>query len=107
MKDTLKNTKTLLWVEVSSSVNREAAKTEYLQKAGPITAKHGGQPLNTYKVTEALEHSNALQIAVLFSFPNEQAIHDLFSDPDYRELLPIRAKAFNKIRYTILEEIEA
>ncbi|MCF6257013.1 MAG: DUF1330 domain-containing protein [Gammaproteobacteria bacterium] len=107
MNDSFKNTKTLLWVEVTSSPDREAAKTEYLQKAGPITAKHGGQPLNTFKVSEALGHRNALQIAVLFSFPNEQAIHNLFSDPEYGKLLPIRAKAFSQIRYTILEEIEA
>ena len=107
MNNTLKNTKTLLWVEVVSSPDREAAKTECLQKAGPITAKHGGQPLNTFKVTNALGHQNALQLAVLFSFPDEQAIHDLFSDPKYLQLLPIRAKAFSEIRYTILEEIEA
>jgi len=107
MNDTLKNTKTILWVEVTSSPDREAVKTEYLQKAGPITSKHGGRLLNTFKVTEALGHRSALQLAVLFSFPDEQAIHNLFSDPEYEKLLPIRAKAFSQIRYTILEEIEA
>ncbi len=107
MNDALQNTKTLLWIEVASSPDRETAKTEYLEKAGPITAKHGGQPLNTFKVTDAPGHRNALQLAVLFSFPGEQAIHNLFSDPEYEKLLPIRAKAFSEIRYTILERIEA
>ncbi len=106
MTNILKNTNTLLWVEVSSSPDREAAKTEYLQKAGPITAKHGGEPLNTFKVTDALGHQNVLQLSVLFVFPDEQAIYNLFSDPEYQELLPIRAKAFSEIRYTILEEMK-
>ncbi|MBL1321560.1 MAG: DUF1330 domain-containing protein [Methylophaga sp.] len=107
MNNTLKNTQTLLWVEVASSPERETAKAEYLQNSGPITAHHGGKQLNTFKVVDALGQQNSLQVAVLFSFPDKQAILDLFSDPEYKKLLHIRAKAFSEIRYTILEEIEA
>jgi len=105
MSNATENVPTLLWVEVASSPEREAATNEYLQQAGPITAGHGGQRLNTYQVTDSLGHNNALQLAMLFSFPSEQAIHDLFDDPEYKKLLPIREKAFSEIRYTILNEI--
>ncbi len=107
MNDTTKKTTTLLWVEVASSPDREAEKTEYIQKAGPITASYGGKPIKMLKVSNALGHRYALQVAVLYTFPDEQSIHDLFSDPEYLKLIPIRAKAFSEIRYTILEAIEA
>ena len=106
MIDTAIKTNTLLWVEVASSPDREADKAEYIQKAGPLTVSYGGKPVKTFKVTNGLEHRHALQVAILYSFPNEQSIHDLFSDPDYIKLIPVREKAFSEIRYTIFEEIE-
>ncbi len=106
MSNITNKTNTYLWVEVSSSPSRETDKAEYIQKAGPITASYGGKPVKTFKTSSALDHGHALQVAILYSFPDQQSIDNLFSDPEYIKLIPVREKAFSEIRYTILEEIE-
>ncbi len=62
---------------------------DYIPKAGPFLAKHGGEVLVASFDAEPLEGSPA-KGAVVIRFPSRRAIHDFENDPGYAPVKKIR-----------------
>ena len=70
---------------------------KYKTEVPALIAKHGGEYIvrgGEFDVIEGDWQPNRL---VFFRFPNRQAIHDLFDDPEYAELKALRHRTANSI----------
>jgi len=93
-----------LIITASPDPAQEVARTEYLQQAQPVSAKHGAIQVASYQLNESLDGGSMPAVCVIVSFPSRAAIHDLFADPDYQRLIAHRDLGFTSIRYFIGSE---
>lgn len=62
----------------------------YSREVPRLVEKHGGEYLVRGGEFEVIEGDWQPKRLVLFRFPDRQAIHDLFNDPEYQPLKEIR-----------------
>ena len=93
-----------LIITATPNEQQPAAHDEYLKRSAPISAQHGAVRVANYRLTEALDDQGMPEHCLVVSFPTRQSISDLFTDPEYQSLLPIRDLGFRAIRYFIGSE---
>ncbi|MBT3330967.1 MAG: DUF1330 domain-containing protein [Rhodospirillaceae bacterium] len=57
-----------------------------------LVSKHGGQYIVRGGDFDVLEGEWQPHRMVMFQFPNRQAVHNMFADPDYAELKALRER---------------
>lgn len=98
------NKKIFLIIEASPNPKNPEALKSYLAAAPVITKKYGGVAVAKYNVETALDEGVNPAIFAVMSFPDRASIGDLFNDPEYKKLIPLRELGFSKIRYYICNE---
>lgn len=66
---------------------------EYVERSGPMAAKHGGEFIAVGPVTAVLTGSHDHNRVALFKFPDTQAVETWFNSDEYRQLWPLRKSA--------------
>jgi uncharacterized protein (DUF1330 family) len=64
--------------------------SEYRDNVPALVAKHGGEYIVRGGEFEVMEGNWQPSRLVLFRFPNREAIHNFFDDPEYAELKALR-----------------
>ncbi len=93
-----------LMIEATPNLENREDLQSYLSQAPAITRKHGGIPVATYDVEKAIDSGEIPSVFAVMSFPNRDSVHELFNDPEYQKLIPLRDKGFKSIRYFICNE---
>ncbi|MFP6748720.1 MAG: DUF1330 domain-containing protein [Alphaproteobacteria bacterium] len=62
----------------------------YRDEVPALITKHGGEYIVRGGEFEVLEGDWRPHRMVIFRFPNRQAVHDLFADPEYADLKALR-----------------
>lgn len=78
------------FVIVDTKIKNVEAYSEYIEKAPPIAARHGGKYLargGKHTVKEGDWNPTRL---VLIEFPDREAIEAFYEDPDYKAIIHIR-----------------
>jgi uncharacterized protein (DUF1330 family) len=68
---------------------------QYLQAAGPLVSKHGGQNGDAYTPQQSLIGEFDADLVFLVEWPNFQAFTNLISDPDYQAISHLREEAID------------
>ena len=63
---------------------------EYGNRVLKLAQKHGGEFIVQSTNNEAIEGEWRPQILAIVRYPNRQAIHDLYDDPEYAPLKELR-----------------
>ncbi len=63
---------------------------EYGNRVLALAQKHGGEFIVQSTDNEAVEGQWRPQVLAIVRYPNRQAIHDLYDDPDYAPLKKLR-----------------
>ena len=75
----------------------------YLEQAGPLTAKFGGQAVAKYKTIQEIEGNQSPDLVSVTEFPSVAAIKEMVSSSEYKALTELRASAFSKLNLMISE----
>ena len=62
----------------------------YREDVPALIAKHGGEYIVRDGESEVIEGDWRPNRMVIFRFPNRQAVHDLFADPEYAGFMALR-----------------
>lgn len=90
-----------LLIEANPNPNQKEALQDYLTKAPAITAEHGAVLVARYNIETALDGGEKSALFAVMSFPDRQAVDNLFNDPKYKALIPSRDLGFSSIRFFI------
>lgn len=93
-----------LLIEATPNPIEKDAMQSYLTKASVVTKEHGGVPVATYDVETVLDDDDKPAVFAVISFPSREAIKNLFNDPAYKALIPMRDLGFSSVRYFIVNE---
>lgn len=93
-----------LFVEATPNPDEKTSLQAYLTQAPVITKAHGGVPVATYDIETVLDGGEKPAVYAVVSFPDREAIKNLFNDPDFEALAPLRERGFSHIRYFIANE---
>lgn len=93
-----------LLIDAKPNPDEKEALQTYLSQAPTIIKEHGGVPVATYDVDQPLGETNQSAIFGVISFPSSEAIHNLFLDPDYQAIVPVRERGFSRIHFYIVNE---
>ena len=93
-----------LHIEATPNPNEIDALQSYLSQAPKIVREHAGIPIATYDVVQALDGADGPAVFVVISFPDKDAIDNLFADPAYKLIVPLRDRAFSHLRFYVTSE---
>jgi uncharacterized protein (DUF1330 family) len=77
---------------VNLDVHDPEGMAEYRDKVPALIAKHGGEYIVRGGEFEVLEGTWRPSRLVIFRFPDRQAIHGFYDDPDYAGLKALRLR---------------
>ena len=69
----------------------------YQQVAGPVSARHGAQPVAQLPVAAHPVGSTPAAFVAIAAFPSRDAVDAFFADPDYLEAIPLRDRALSSL----------
>lgn len=75
----------------------------YLEQAGPLTEKFGGQGVAKYKTIQEIAGEESPELISVTEFPNVDAINKMVNSSEFKGLAELRASAFNKLNLIISE----
>ena len=76
----------------------------YQQVAGPVSARHGAQPLVQLPIAaHPVGHTPAAFVGIAV-FPSRDAIESFFADPDYVQAIPLRDRALRSLELYVSAE---
>ena len=75
---------------VNLDVHDPEGMSRYRDEVPALIAKHGGEYLVRGGDFEVLEGKWQPSRLAMFRFPNREAIHNFFDDPEYADLLELR-----------------
>jgi len=103
------NLPVFLIIEATPNPTYKKELLHYLSQVPAVFKQHGAVPIASYDIESALKLDNSIVveekpssrvvpgvIAVL-SFPNKDAILNLFNSPEYQALVPVRDLAFTQL----------
>ena len=95
--------KTILVVTAKvNKANMENLKS-YLEQAGPLTAKFGGQGIARYKTIQEIQGEQSPELISVTEFPDVDSINQMVNSDDYKALNELRANVFSKLNLMICE----
>lgn len=68
----------------------------YLSVVGPLMERSGAKLISRYEVTEKISGSEPPQFLSIIEYPDEGALRQVFEDPSYVALKPVREEAFSR-----------
>lgn len=71
----------------------EAAYREYGKKFAALNPRFGGEPVWMGRALHSIIGTEQWDIVILVRYPTRQQFVDMFADPDYQAIAPIRAAA--------------
>ena len=83
------------------NANEKEAYTSYVESSGPIFKQSGSKPVAKYPISQVLSGNDEVEFLAIMEFPNSESIQAVFNSDAYKELLPIRKKAFKKLNIYI------
>ena len=86
--------KAVMIVNAVLSPEGKEAFAEYSEKSVPLFKNAGAKPLAKHKVKETIVGSKKLQVVSIMEFPDIESVKGVFESEAYKELLPLRDKAF-------------
>ncbi|MBC8755953.1 DUF1330 domain-containing protein [Kordia sp. YSTF-M3] len=96
--------KSIMIVNAVLDPNEKEAFALYSERSGPLFKNVGAKPISKYKVAQNIVGDKKLQVVAIMEFPSKKAILDVFESEAYKELLPLRAKAFTELEVFIGKE---
>lgn len=75
----------------------------YLEQAGPLTEKFGGQGVAKYKTIQEIAGEESPELISVTEFPNVDAINKMVNSSEFKALAELRSSAFNKLNLIICE----
>ena len=104
LNNTTMSTKPLMIVNAVLNSEQREAFAAYSERSSVIFKSVGAVPVGKYKVSTTLVGTKKPHIIAVMEFPNEQTILDVFESEAYRELLPLRDKAFKELDVFIVNQ---
>ena len=98
------SSKNFLIIEATANPENPEALKSYLSSAPVITKEYGGVAVAKYNVETALDEADKPSMVAVMSFPDRASIENLFNDPEYKKLIPLRDLAFSDVRFFICNE---
>lgn len=90
------NTVNLIIVAKINPTEKEAL-SQYLVGVQKLYQEVGAKSVSKYKISQASIGDYTPSIVSVMEFPNVATLNDLFEGAAYKELLPLREKAFLKV----------
>jgi len=78
------------YMVVQSTINDEPRYQKYQQAVVPVIASFGGKPVAIGAKIAVLEGEHDTRPAIMFEFPNMDAIHAFWKSPDYIPVKKLR-----------------
>lgn len=90
---------------VTAKVNKSNMEDlkSYLEQAGPLTGKFGGQPIAKYKTLQKISGEQSPELISIAEFPNAGAINEMVNSDEFKALEELRATVFTKLNLMICE----
>ena len=90
---------------VTAKVNKSKMEDlkSYLEQAGPLTAKFGGQGIAKYKTIQEISGEQSPELVSVTEFPSVDTINEMVNSSDFKALAELRASAFSKMNLIICE----
>ena len=90
---------------VTAKVNKDKMEDfkSYLENAGPLTGKYGGEPKARYKTIEEITGEQNPEVISVTEFPSVEAINELVNSKEYTDLADLRSSAFTRLNMMICE----
>jgi len=93
-----------LHIEATPNTDEMTSLQSYLNQMPTIIKEYGGVPVATYDVEKAMDGANSPTVFVIVSFPSRAAIDAFFSDPAYKEIVPLCDRGFSHLRFYVTSE---
>ena len=85
--------------------NEGEAIQEYSAKVSELLVSNGGNEAKRVKFSSSIKGESIFQMMLFMEFGDEQSINRVFESPAYKQLIPIRDRAFDKISIQIFENL--
>lgn len=89
------------YVIVDIDVHDQETFGTYRARAGDFIARHGGEYLARGGDTEVNEGEFVPHRVIVLRFPDREAVHQLYADPEYQELMKIREASAHTISFSV------
>ena len=88
---------------VTAKVNKEKMEDlkSYLEQAGPLTGKYGGQTVARYKTLEEITGEQSPELISVSEFPSVEVINEMVNSKYFTDLADLRTSAFIKLNMMI------
>jgi uncharacterized protein (DUF1330 family) len=94
----------LVIVQATPNPDRLETLKQYQSAALPVVQKHGGEVIGRGSGVESLAGHHNWAIGVILRFPNLEAVHAWYNDPDYQKVIPLRTQALADLEINIFQE---
>jgi uncharacterized protein (DUF1330 family) len=74
---------------------------QYIDAAGPIFARHGGEPVYRGKSSKALAGNVTFAMIMVMKFESEASLEAALASDEYQAILPLRAKGFKHMDFVV------
>lgn len=91
----------LLWLK--PGINPQAAAHYFNELLPPILEKHGGKVIFVYAVETAIKGELKPAITASMTFPSMDSLKEVFSDPEYAKIVPVRDATFDFTQQSLLK----
>ncbi len=79
---------------------------EYSARANANGAAHGAKVLRLYTVNQNLGQGDITNFVVVVEYPSRAIAEDVFTNDEYKSIIPLRQVAFKEVKILISEEFE-
>ena len=76
---------------------------EYSRRSNANGEAHGGVVLSKHKITQNLAQGDNPHMVMVIEYPNQDMAHRTFTNPEYQDILPLRAVAFKEVKILLTQ----
>lgn len=95
---------TLMVSTLSPNPERMEDVKQYMEITAPLIDAAGGKRLKRGRVLRAVVGAPEFKLFAVFEFPSPEAIEAFFASESYKEVIPLRERAFTAFDIAIVEE---
>lgn len=87
---------------VTINEDQPQALAAYLEATGPLLQGSGAKIVQRFTLTEAVVGNRPAQSLIIVDYPNREAVDLVFQSDAYKNIIPVRDKAFRNYQVTVV-----
>ena len=97
--------KTVLVVNARPNPDEKTALEAYLSQSSALFKAVGGKPLAKYAIQATIIGDQKFSLVSMLEFPDAEVVKNVFESDAYKQLIPLRDKAFLELNAFITQSL--